>query len=76
MGRVVKKLEETEGNGMVEGFVLDTTPQEETRQEIPMAKIEPEAAKPAYHHYDDHEPVNCLRNERVIVRCVFDKGTG
>ena len=28
---------------MVEGFVLDTTPQEETRQEMPMAKKEPEA---------------------------------
>lgn len=70
MGRVAKKTEDTEENAVMEGITIDVNPQEEIRQEIPIAKEEPKAYKPVTSHLHDDEPVNCLRNERVIVRFV------
>lgn len=57
---------------VMEGMSLDLTPQEEIKQEIPLPKESPkqqvrEAKAP---RYIKDEPVNCLRNERIIVRFV------
>lgn len=71
MGRA-KKTEVTKTEGLMpEGMNIDLTPQEETRQEIPLPKAEPrtETTRAESHKYDN-EPVNCLRNERIIVRFV------
>lgn len=66
MGRVKKEEE-----ALMEGAELDVTPQEEVKQEILLPK---EEAKPTPRtmapKYNDNEPVNCLRNEKVIVRFV------
>ena len=72
MGRTTKKVEENvEVDTTTEDITLDLTPQEETKQEIPLPKAEPKAErKPVIVHHKDDEPVNCLRNERVIVRFV------
>lgn len=56
----------------IEGITVDDTPQMETRVEIPKrvnnsiidSEQKPQAS------YTEHTPVNCLRNERVIVRFV------
>lgn len=71
MGRP-KKEDEAQANDVMEGVSLDLTPQEEVKQEIPLhreePKIEQRKAMPSFHQND--EPINCLRNERVIVRFV------
>lgn len=51
-----------------EDVVIDTTPIEETRVEIPKrtkTKVEPSPMTK-----EDNEPINCLRDERVIVRFI------
>lgn len=66
------KKEENPGiDALMEGASLDITPQEETKQEIPTRKAEPKTVGKAISpkQYND-EPVNCLRNERIIVRFV------
>lgn len=70
MGRS-KKEEETAGIEALMGAELDVTPQEEAKVEIPLHKEEPKVAPRvvAQQSYND-EPVNCLRNEKVIVRFV------
>ena len=70
MGRV-KKEDNLGVVALIEGAELDVAPQEETMQQIPLPK---EEAKPTPRtmapKYNDNEPVNCLRNEKVIVRFV------
>ena len=70
MGRV-KKEDDLGVAALMEGAELDVAPQEETMQQIPLPK---EEAKPTPRtmapKYNDNEPVNCLRNEKVIVRFV------
>ena len=70
MGRV-KKEDNLGVEALMEGAELDVAPQEETMQQIPLPK---EEAKPTPRtmapKYNDNEPVNCLRNEKVIVRFV------
>lgn len=70
MGRV-KKEENPNTETIMQDVELDVTPQEEMKAEIPLPKTE---AKPSYMEkkepsYSD-EVVNCLRNERIIVRFV------
>ena len=72
MGRVSSKKEGNQGiETLMQGAELDVAPQEEMKKEIPLPKEEPRT----FHKevkgqtYSD-EPVNCLRNERVIVRFV------
>lgn len=70
MGRV--KKEENPGiETLMQGAELDLTPQEEKKIEIPTPKKEPveKVQTMVSHNYND-EPVNCLRNERIIVRFV------
>ena len=70
MGRV-KKEDDLGVAALMEGAELDVAPQEETMQQIPLPKEEvkptPRTMAPKY---NDNEPVNCLRNEKVIVRFV------
>ena len=70
MGRV-KKEDNLGVAALMEGAELDVAPQEGTMQQIPLSK---EEAKPTPRtmapKYNDNEPVNCLRNEKVIVRFV------
>ena len=70
MGRV-KKEDNLGVEALMEGAELDVTPQEEAIQQIPLPKEEvkptPRTMAPKY---NDNEPVNCLRNEKVIVRFV------
>lgn len=56
----------------MEGMVLDDTPVVETKVEIPknVAVQKEEDTPPPVQQPDSHEPVSCLRNERVIVRFV------
>ena len=72
MGRPKKVEDSSEINEvMMEGAGLDLSPQEEIKQEIPLPKAEPRKTKEyqiPQRNYD--EPVNCLRNERIIVRFV------
>lgn len=66
------KKEETAGiEALMEGAELDVTPQEEVKVEIPLKKEEPKVTPKTVvpQSYSD-EPVNCLRNEKVIVRFV------
>lgn len=70
MGRV--KKEDNPGiEAMMQNVELDVTPQEEVKEEIPLLKTE---AKPSYMEKKEpsysNETVNCLRNERIIVRFV------
>ncbi len=67
-----KNIENPGIEAVMEGASLDITPQEEVKQEIPTPKAEPKVVEKAVapkQQYSD-EPVNCLRNERVIVRFV------
>ena len=66
----VKK--ETKSSEAIEGMDLDLTPHEEVKQEIPLPKAEhkEQPRKAAPMQYDSNEPVNCLRNEKIIVRFV------
>lgn len=71
MARPKKEVEGIEEGGAMEGMDLDLTPQEEVKQEIPLHKEPKEAPKmtPPMNYHND-EPINCLRNEKVIVRFV------
>ena len=67
-----KNVENPGIEAVMEGASLDITPQEEVKQEIPTPKAEPKVVEKTVapkQQYSD-EPVNCLRNERVIVRFV------
>lgn len=63
---VKKKVEDKP----LEGMMIDTTPQEPVKTEIPKRAVAEE--HPIYTAPQQHsdEPVSCLRNERVIVRFV------
>lgn len=62
-----KKVEETLD---IDNVTLDVTPSEETKQEIPLVSKRA-TVKTQYEEKENYdEPVNCLRNERVIVRFV------
>lgn len=73
MGRP-KKVEGSSDmdNTLMEGVEIDVTPQEDIRQEIPTPKEEPvqTTRKSVAPQYYSNEPVNCLRNEKIIVRFV------
>lgn len=66
-----KKEENTGIEALMQGAELDVTPHEEIREEIPLHKEEPRVASRTVvpQSYSD-EPVNCLRNEKIIVRFV------
>lgn len=66
-----KKEENTGIEALMQGAELDVTPHEEIREEIPLHKEEPRVAPRTVvpQSYSD-EPVNCLRNEKIIVRFV------
>lgn len=71
MARVQKK-DNAGIDTLMQGADLDLTPQEEIKVEIPTPKVETkptekEVAVPQKHI---KEPVNCLRNEKIIVRFV------
>lgn len=70
MGRV-KKEENPNTETIMQDIELDVTPQEEVKAEIPLPKAE---TKPSYKEKKEpsysNETVNCLRNERIIVRFV------
>lgn len=70
MGRV-KKEENPNTETIIQDVELDVTPQEEMKTEIPLPKTE---TKPSYREKKEpsysNETVNCLRNERIIVRFV------
>ena len=57
---------------VMEGMDLDLTPQEEIKQKIPLPKESPkqQVRETKVPQYTKNEPVNCLRNERIIVRFV------
>ena len=66
-----KRVEEEIPN--LENIRIDTTPVEEKVVEIPRAKIEePEepVQRPTQQPTSSDEPVNCLRNEKIVVRFV------
>ena len=65
---MAKKRVEQTGEMEIDGIVIDTTP-EETRTEIPKKMRTMETYRnPAREDYSDEPLVNCLRNERVVVR--------
>ena len=70
MGRV-KKEDNPNTETIMQDVELDVTPQEEMKTEIPLPKTE---TKPSYREKKEpsysNETVNCLRNERIIVRFV------
>lgn len=70
----MKKVEEgSDANEVImEDTVLDVTPPEETKQEISLPKKDqkPVDTDLNHHTYMKEEPINCLRNERIIVRFV------
>lgn len=57
---------------VMEGMSLDLEPQEEIKQEIPLPKESPkqQIRETKAPQYTKDEPVNCLKNERIIVRFV------
>ena len=56
---------------LMESINIDVTSQEETKQEISTPKTEPKVVEKAVSPKQySSEPVNCLRNERIIVRFV------
>lgn len=69
MGRVKKEVTPDMENTLMEGVDLDVTPEEEVMQEVILPKKEVKVEQPKSQLYSD-EPVNCLRNERIIVRFV------
>lgn len=63
-----KRVEEKLDMGNI---MIDDTPQEMPMQEIPKrVKEEPQQTTRSHEAIHDSEPVNCLRNERVIVRFI------
>lgn len=71
MARVQKK-DNAGIDTLMQGADLDLTPQEEIKVEIPTPKVETkptekEVIAPQKH---SNEPINCLRNEKIIVRFV------
>lgn len=71
MGRANKKEDNDGIEALMQNAELDVTPQEEVRVEIPTPKEEPKpAVQRAVAPQRYNEPVNCLRNEKVIVRFV------
>lgn len=63
-----KRVEEKLDMGNI---MIDDTPQEMPMQEIPKrVKEEPQQTTRSHEAVHDSEPVNCLRNERVIVRFI------
>lgn len=69
MGRVSK--ENPENEDIMQDAEIDVTPQEEIVKEIPLPKAKAKAKKQAeVPQALSNEPVNCLRNERIIVRFV------
>ena len=73
MGRMKKIEEGSDANEVImEDTVLDVTPPEETKQEISLSKKDqkPVDTDLNHHTYMKEEPINCLRNERIIVRFV------
>lgn len=73
MGRTKKVEEGSEvAETTMEDAKLDITPQEEIKQEIPLPRKEQRLVDTTIKHqtHMDVEPINCLRNERVIVRFV------
>ena len=71
MGRN-KKVEESieTEDTLFQDVELDVTPQEEVKQEIVIPKKEVKVMETVTPQSYSDEPVNCLRNERVIVRFV------
>ena len=59
-----------ESAGALEGMMIDDSPMEEAKIEIPKHVTKQEAAPEKQQPRSAGEPVNCLRNERVIVRFV------
>lgn len=56
---------------LMESINIDVTSQEETKQEISTPKTEPKVVEKAVSPKQySSEPVNCLRNERIIVKFV------
>lgn len=70
MGRV-KKEDNQNKETLMPGVELDLTPQEEIKTEIPLPKKEEaDSVKQTSSQNYNNEPVNCLKNERIIVRFV------
>lgn len=66
-----EKKSNTGIEALMQGAELDITPQEEIKEEIPLHKTKKKAVSKAVEAQDySDEPVNCLRNERIIVRFV------
>lgn len=70
MGRVKKEDTPNMENNLMEGVSLDVTPEEEVMQEVVLPKKEVKVERNTYVPQSYDEPVNCLRNERIIVRFV------
>ena len=69
MGRT-RKVEVSGEENVNSGVIIDTTPQEEILQEIEISKsVQTKAVESKVTSFST-EPVNCLRNEKVIVRFV------
>lgn len=68
MGRESKK-KNSSSEEVMQNVEIDVTSQEETIKEIPLPKVEHNISKPVPQS-SSNEPINCLRNERVIVRFV------
>lgn len=67
MGRA--KKENSSSEEVMQDIEIDVTSQEEEIKEIPLPKVERNIPK-VVSQSNSNEPVNCLRNERVIVRFV------
>lgn len=70
MGRTKKVEENTNAENESINIDIDLTPQTETATPIPLKKEEQKAEKHTVTYDMREEPVNCLRNERIIVRFV------
>lgn len=55
---------------LMDGINIETTQQEEVRQEIPTPKTAPKGVETPAVINNHSEPINCLRNEKIIVRFV------
>lgn len=71
MARVQKK-DNAGIDTLMQGADLDLTPQEEIKVEIPTPKVEAKPTEKEVIASQKHsnEPINCLRNEKIIVRFV------
>ena len=70
MGRTKKVEENTNAENESINIDIDLTPQTETATPIPLKKEEQKVEKHTVTYDMREEPVNCLRNERIIVRFV------